>query len=285
VVKDLTEAGAPPSELRYERKFLVEAIDAHQAQLLIRLHPALFTSPYPPRQVNSLYLDDPDLSDYYDNVRGAAERKKVRLRWYGGTFGVMAHPALEIKFKRGLVGGKLRCPLVAPGELAAVDNQMAPGNPARPGSPVAPDNLVAPDNPVRAGKMARSTNLAAPVNLAGGFGDAQLQQMFDAADLPLDVRGLLKGLSATLLNSYQRQYFVSSDQRFRLTLDSRLVFYQANQALGNTFMHRQRADSQVILELKYDPQHETLAPRVAGFYPFRATRSSKYVQGMERVYL
>lgn len=235
-MKDLTAGGFSEPELRYERKFLVEELDAYQARVLIRMHPALFTSPYPPRQVNSLYLDDPDLGDYYDNVGGAAERKKVRLRWYGGVFGEIEHPALEIKFKRGLVGGKQRYPL-------------------------------------------------AGLRLAAGFGDPLLQKAVQAAVLPQDVRSLLKGLRTVLLNSYQRQYFVSADQRFRLTLDTGLVFYQANQAPGNSFIYHQRADRQVILELKYDSQHEMLAQRVAGFFPFRATRSSKYVQGMERVYL
>jgi hypothetical protein len=54
----------PEAEFRYERKFLVEELDAHQVKLLVRLHPALFYQPYPPRQVNSLYLDSPELEDY-----------------------------------------------------------------------------------------------------------------------------------------------------------------------------------------------------------------------------
>jgi len=39
----------------------------------------------------------------------------------------------------------------------------------------------------------------------------------------------------------------------------------------------------VIVELKYDRADEREAERVASRFPFRLTRSSKYVRGVERV--
>ncbi|MBN1936288.1 MAG: polyphosphate polymerase domain-containing protein [Anaerolineae bacterium] len=91
---------------RYERKFLVDQLDAHQIRALIKRHPAMFVQPYPPRYVNNLYLDTADLQNYQDNVSGADERFKVRIRWYGDLFGPIAQPTLEFKLKRGLVGDK-----------------------------------------------------------------------------------------------------------------------------------------------------------------------------------
>src|SRR4030042_7215656 len=92
---------------RFERKFLVEELLPCQVEALVRLHPLMFHAPYPPRQINSLYLDTADMQNYYDNVSGAEERRKVRLRWYGALTGPVARPMLEIKVKDGLVGRKL----------------------------------------------------------------------------------------------------------------------------------------------------------------------------------
>lgn len=235
MVKQINMSGISETEYRYERKFLVEELNAHQTLMLIKLHPALFYSPYPPRQVNSLYLDSSELEDYYDNVRGTAERKKVRLRWYGEVAGEIPRPVLEYKIKRGQVGTKHRYHL-------------------------------------------------APLYLGESFGDYQFQQTIDASDLPEIVRFSLKGLNIVLLNCYWRHYLSSRDDHYRVTLDTRLTFYKINIPLGNTLNHHQRIHGQVIVELKYDPTHDSTAQRVASFFPFRATRSSKYVQGMERVF-
>jgi SPX domain protein involved in polyphosphate accumulation len=96
---------------RYERKFLVDELLPFQVEGLIKLHPRLFYAPYPPRFVNNLYLDTPDMENYYDNVNGAGNRRKVRVRWYGAPFGKLSKVLLEIKVKDGLVGTKHTYPL------------------------------------------------------------------------------------------------------------------------------------------------------------------------------
>ena len=78
---------AAERDYRYERKFMVEGLDHHQAIALIKRHPYLFYQPYPPRYINNFYLDTPEMDNYYDNVCGAPDRRKVRLRWYGELFG------------------------------------------------------------------------------------------------------------------------------------------------------------------------------------------------------
>lgn len=93
-------------EYRYERKFLVDQLDAHQVRALIKRHPGMFYEPYPPRYVNNLYLDNEEMENYHDNVAGVAERRKVRIRWYGDLFGDIHKPLLEFKIKSGLVGTK-----------------------------------------------------------------------------------------------------------------------------------------------------------------------------------
>jgi hypothetical protein len=95
----------PIAGLRYELKLVCEPHRLAQARSWIRLHPARFVVAYPPRRVNSLYLDTPDLSSLGENLAGVSERQKLRLRWYGD--GVRAiEPLLELKQKRNLLGRK-----------------------------------------------------------------------------------------------------------------------------------------------------------------------------------
>ena len=92
--------------MRYERKFAVDSLDFDYIVRSIQVHPAHFTQVYPPRYVNNIYLDTEDLTSYHDNVNGVMVRVKHRLRWYGEPVGPIAEPKYEIKFKRGLIGGK-----------------------------------------------------------------------------------------------------------------------------------------------------------------------------------
>jgi len=106
-----TPAPPAPAVWRYERKFLVEDLSAAQVSSFVRLHPALFTTLYPPRWINNVYLDDRDFGSLLDNLSGADARTKLRIRWYGELFGPVARPVLEKKIKLGLMGTKESCPL------------------------------------------------------------------------------------------------------------------------------------------------------------------------------
>lgn len=100
-----------PGDYRHELKFVIDRLDVHQVRAVVRLHPCLFTQPYPPRYVNNLYLDTPELDNYRHSVNGSSERRKVRIRWYGELLGRIDRPVLEFKIKRGAVGTKVCYPL------------------------------------------------------------------------------------------------------------------------------------------------------------------------------
>ena len=225
----------PLRTYRYERKFLVEELLDFQAEAIIKMHPRLFYAPYPPRFVNNLYFDTPDMENYYDNVNGASHRRKVRVRWYGAPFGEVSQPVLEIKVKDGMVGTKHTYPL-------------------------------------------------APFSLDRGFCNGYFKSVVLDSDLPENVRRDLCNLEVVLFNRYYRRYYASRDGHFRVTLDSEMAFYKANGVFGNAFIHRQMDDHELVVELKYEADQEAHANRVASFFPFRVTRNSKYVQGIERVY-
>lgn len=96
------------SELRYEIKFTCSESLLSQARSWLRLHPAGFRTTYPPRWVNSLYFDTPDLLSYQNNMIGSTPRQKLRLRWYGDIAPSVERPVLELKLKDNLIGDKER---------------------------------------------------------------------------------------------------------------------------------------------------------------------------------
>jgi SPX domain protein involved in polyphosphate accumulation len=90
-------------QLRYERKFVSDDLCRRDVEHIIRLHPSLFHEIYHARRVNNIYFDTICRSLYRDSVDGAPSRVKVRIRWYGETFGNVASPTLEFKRKCGLM--------------------------------------------------------------------------------------------------------------------------------------------------------------------------------------
>lgn len=107
------ERAVSPSRapLRYERKFVVTGQHVRDVIRRILTHPSLFRQKYPPRFVNSLYLDTWELPSFRDNTDGNRDRRKVRIRWYGDLTGEVLGAQLELKIKRGLLGRKLSYPL------------------------------------------------------------------------------------------------------------------------------------------------------------------------------
>lgn len=222
-------------DYRYERKFLVEELDEEQVRMIVRRHPGMFHEPYPPRVVNNLYLDTEEMDNYYANLSGAAERCKVRVRWYGELFGAIASPVLEFKVKSGLVGTKHSYPFPA-------------------------------------------------FRLDEDFSQRCFQEIVRDSNLPDYVRHHLRTLNLVLCNNYRRWYYATKDQHYRLTVDVDLAYYRVKK-FGNRFVSRVLDDSRVIVEMKYEKPFESQADQVAGFFPFRVTRNSKYVTGIESVYL
>lgn len=86
----------------------------------------------------------------------------------------------------------------------------------------------------------------------------------------------------TLVNRYRRQYFRSRDRKVRLTLDSDLEFFRFRRH-ANSFLAKVAAQSLVVLELKYSDAVNEAAASIAGNLPFRMTRMSKYVYGLDAI--
>ncbi|MBN1639708.1 MAG: VTC domain-containing protein [Anaerolineae bacterium] len=97
-------------QTRFEVKMTCDEMYLPDARAWVRLHPDVFGEAYPPRQVNNLYFDTPDLACLDANLVGVSDRAKLRLRWYG-TDHVTVRGALELKHKVSQVGWKEICPI------------------------------------------------------------------------------------------------------------------------------------------------------------------------------
>lgn len=86
---------------RYEQKFVFKQKHSAYVEQIVKAHPAHFQEIFQQRQINNIYLDDSEFNFYHDHKRETAERKKVRIRWYGDTFGKVVKPVLEIKNRNG----------------------------------------------------------------------------------------------------------------------------------------------------------------------------------------
>jgi len=223
-----TEVG---NNLRYERKCRIEGVVKQQVLYYIKHHPAFFRPIFQSRQINNVYFDTQKLQYYKANQIGIADRKKIRIRWYGTDLAIANKPQLEIKLKSGLVGDKLVFPLPA---------------------------------------------FELPHQLTATF----FLQLATKGQIPATILHEFKLLQPTLVNTYQRTYFQSTDKKFRLTLDEDMNFYKPTR-WQNRSLHRLTNLSTFILELKYLLAVDKEAAAIFQHFPYRLSKNSKYVNGMD----
>jgi len=223
----------PPIRYRYERKFLISELTTHEVESLVKLHPALFAQAYTPRYVNNIYFDCFALKNYCDTINGAADRVKVRIRWYGDLWPNAEKPVLEFKKKMGLLGAK------------------------------------------------ESYSLPA-FCLREGFTSVVFAQTVASAQLPGVVKLQFSSMQPWLINRYRRQYYLSADHNFRVTLDTDMAYYDPH-CCSPPHRPRRLDALSTVLELKYAQDKDDLARDVAAAWPFRMTRNSKYINGIDSV--
>ena len=93
-----------------------------------------------------------------------------------------------------------------------------------------------------------------------------------------------KNSEPTVLNAYQRTYYLSADGKFRLTLDKDLYSCRIGRR-HNSFVQHNTNKNAFIVELKYDQEDDKEAGKIGSKFKFRMTKSSKYVEAVENIYL
>lgn len=91
----------------------------------------------------------------------------------------------------------------------------------------------------------------------------------------------LKGLQPTLLNTYERRYFLSFCKRFRITVDFNQYFYNPNYG---SFKTSELPLPETVVELKYALEDDADAREVSQQIGTRLSKNSKYVNGLNLLY-
>ena len=99
------------------------------------------------------------------------------------------------------------------------------------------------------------------------------------ADSPTNRQTLLQAAEIT----YSREYYLSHCKKYRITKDSNLDYYKISNS-NNLFIGKQTDKNSIILELKYHEKDYKLAKNLSNHIPFRITKSSKYVNGIQKIF-
>ncbi len=116
------------------------------------------------------------------------------------------------------------------------------------------------------------------------FNDLIIANAIDKSDVPEITKMKLKSLEPVLLNRYSRKYFKSAGGDYRITVDTNLDFCTVSNH-NNSFLSKLFDDINVILELKYDQKMDDNANYITNYFPFRMTKSSKYVACVNKLYI
>ncbi len=81
-----------------------------------------------------------------------------------------------------------------------------------------------------------------------------------------------------VLNRYHRKYFLTPDEKFRITIDSNMESHMIGWFNKNS---RSLPSNELIIELKYGLEADLDVGRIARFLPFTLGKNSKYLGAVE----
>jgi hypothetical protein len=220
---------------RYEKKYVLSSLNENKFFFHLNRHPFIFERAYDDRFINNIYFDTPSMTCYWDNVIGLSKRVKVRIRWYGDSYGHIQNPILEFKIRNNTLGTKVSF------KLSEMDI----------------DSELTIDS---------------------------IHQQFDQLDISYPIKEFLLSLRMTVMNSYLRKYYISRDEKYRLTYDSELQFLSIHN-YHNSFTKIVKSTNRRVMEIKYDEHIDDHASQISNYFPFRMTKSSKYVFGVDKLKL
>lgn len=97
----------------------------------------------------------------------------------------------------------------------------------------------------------------------------------------LKLSSSLACLQPALYNSYERRYFLSACELYRITIDYNMVFY--NPAFSD-FSVSKASLTDVVLELKYAVKDDKAARALSQQLSARLSKNSKYVRGVDLIH-
>lgn len=91
----------------------------------------------------------------------------------------------------------------------------------------------------------------------------------------------LSNLTPSLYNSYERRYFLSDCNKYRITVDYNMVFY--NPSFSDYRVSKVQLPD-IVLELKYKVGDDKESRKLTQQLSSRLTKNSKYVRGIDLVH-
>ncbi len=125
-----------------------------------------------------------------------------------------------------------------------------------------------------------------PVQAKLDFENQDWDTLLDAlkSTLPAEGRFLLDGMRPSLINQYQREYYVSMDGVLRVTLDFGLRAFSQSFGLSPNTLSPQPLRNEMVIEMKAPKEsHQRLADALSAF-PLYTQQNSKYLLGMENLF-
>lgn len=111
-----------------------------------------------------------------------------------------------------------------------------------------------------------------------------IKEIITRSTIPEILKKDLCSLTFSFINRYQRKYFQSANRHYRITIDSKIEFYSLGRNF-NPFLHSSIDTKNVVLEIKYHNTHDDFVKTIAQHLPFRMTKNSKYVNGIDTMYI
>ena len=122
----------------------------------------------------------------------------------------------------------------------------------------------------------------AEFTLGTNFTRKDLDHLLTVSRIPADIRHELSFLEPALLNRYHRSYYLSGSKNIRTTVDTNLTFHPIFSSPAQ-FLGYSSSDCVTVVETKYAPEADPEAAAIASAFPFRVTKFSKYVTGIEHI--
>ncbi|KAA5548313.1 VTC domain-containing protein [Adhaeribacter rhizoryzae] len=123
-----------------------------------------------------------------------------------------------------------------------------------------------------------------PFVLDKNFSKDSILDALNRNDVPVQIKKDLASLQPAILNQYHRHYYLSFDRKFRITIDQKMNYHRISYH-NPLFLENSHDRNTLIMELKYAHGADQEAREVSALFPFPLTKSSKYVQGLERLFL
>ena len=107
-----------------------------------------------------------------------------------------------------------------------------------------------------------------------------IYDLLNNSSIPDDILYKLRFLQPTLINRYHRRYYRSYDRKYRVTFDTNIEFRSFFKF--RTLINYKHCDDS-IFELKYDSNFNSHVSNILSYLPFRLSKYSKYVVGIQNL--